>query len=128
MSRSTGPLWYWGAAHGPLGVSGIWTEGALAGVIEAHVGGYLVEHFQSGDSALHGERREQQVVADGVDQTGNPLCPVVDLFQQFRWDHRLAFESGARHPGIHVSHRLVEIEAPQGAPQTNALLELAEFG
>jgi hypothetical protein len=127
MSRPTCLLRYLGATQGPLGEIGIGPEGELAGILEAHVGGHLIEHFQGGGSALQGERGEQQVVADGVDQTGNPLCPVVDLFQQLWRDSRLVFESGARHPGIHVSHGLVKIEAPQGAPQGNALLELAEF-
>ena len=55
--------------------------------------------------ALHGERGEQQIVADGVDQARDSLRAEVDFIQQARTDDGLILQAGTRHAGIDVGRR-----------------------
>ena len=49
------------------------------GVVEAHIGGHLVQHFQSRGPGFQRETVQQKVVADRVDEAGNALGPQTDF-------------------------------------------------
>lgn len=102
-------------------------ESALPGVVEPHIRRHFVQHFHCCGAGFHGEGRQQQVIADGVDQSRDSLRTKVNLLDQFRGDHLLVFDAGARHARIHVSDGFLETESAQRAAQCDALLELAEF-
>ena len=48
---------------------------------QAHVRGDFVEHFEGSGSGFHGEGGQQQIVANGIDQSGNSLRTEVDLLE-----------------------------------------------
>ena len=70
----------------------------FAGIVQAHIRRYFVEHFQGSGLTFHGKSREQQIIADGVDQSGDSLGPKLNLFQQLVGNNRLLGKTGAGHP------------------------------
>ena len=56
-----------------LRVRSFGAEGMVAEVVQAHVGSDLIEHGERGRLRLHGERGQQQVVANSIDDAGDSL-------------------------------------------------------
>ena len=63
VARGVLPLF----AQGPLGIVAVRQERPLAGPLQAHVRGHLVDHGHRDDLGLQGECSEQKIVAHGVD-------------------------------------------------------------
>src|ERR1017187_1049503 len=122
-----GTRWDGKLANAGAGISGVGVEGGLTGILQPHVRGNLIEHFERSGLGLHRKSREQQIVANRIDETRDALRANVNLFEELGSKDGLVFQTGAGHARVDVSEGFLKVEAAKGAAQRDALLELAEL-
>ncbi len=102
--------------------------GTLAGPVQAHVAANLIEHIEGAEALFQGEGGQQQVVADGVDDSRDALTAVVDFTQEFFREDGLIGHASLVHAAMDVFNGLLHLKGRQIAAQNDALLELSQIG
>ena len=95
---------------------------AAARPFQAHILADFIEHRDATDLGLAGERRQQQIVAQGIDHARDALRTQVNLGQQLFGEDRLLRHAGVLQAADDIFNRVAQREGLQGSPQHDALL------